>query len=63
MHCVNSGEEIIDLTKVFDAADKTAASANMKVCGVYDASSDEYTEEIQRVSDHYIYDFSELLDL
>ena len=44
-------------------ADKTAASAGMKVCGVYDASSEEYTEEIQRVSDHYIYDFCELLEL
>ena len=44
-------------------ADKTAAAAGMKVCGVYDASSEEYTEEIQRVSDHYIYDFCELLDL
>ena len=44
-------------------SDKTAASVNMKVCGVYDMSSEEYTEEIKRVSDHYIYDFSELLDL
>lgn len=44
-------------------ADKTAAAAGMRVCGVYDASSEEYTEEIQRVSDHYIYDFCELLEL
>lgn len=44
-------------------ADKTAASVNMKVCGVYDMSSEEYTKEIKRISDHYIYDFSELLDL
>ena len=45
------------------SADKTAAAAGMKVCGVYDMSSEEYTEEIKRISDHYIYDFSELLDL
>ncbi|MBE6644147.1 MAG: HAD family hydrolase [Ruminococcaceae bacterium] len=44
-------------------ADKTAANAKMKVCGVYDASSEEYTEEIKKVVDHYINDFSELLAL
>lgn len=44
-------------------ADKTAARTNMKVCGVFDISSEEYTEEIKRVSDYYIYDFCELLDL
>ena len=42
-------------------ADRTAASAGMKVCGVYDPSSREYTEEIKSVSHHYIYDFRELL--
>jgi HAD superfamily hydrolase (TIGR01509 family) len=55
-------EEILFLDDNYNA-DKTAASANMKVCGVYDMSSEEYTEEIKRVSDHYIYDFCELLDL
>lgn len=44
-------------------ADKTAKSAGMAVCGVYDKSSDEYTEEIKSVSDYYIRDFKELLDL
>ena len=44
-------------------ADKTAASAGMKVCGVYDLSSAEYADEIKRVSNHYINDFCELLDL
>lgn len=44
-------------------ADKTAKSAGMKVCGVFDNSSAEYVEEIKSVSDHYIYDFSELLDI
>ena len=44
-------------------ADMTAKSAGMKVCGVYDASSEEYTEQIRSIADHYIYDFSELLEL
>ena len=44
-------------------ADKTAAAAGMKVCGVYDKSSEEYADEIKSVSDYYIKDFAELLDL
>ena len=44
-------------------ADKTAASAGMRVCGVYDPSSAEDADEIRAVSDHYIRDFSELLAL
>lgn len=44
-------------------ADKTAKSANMKVCGVYDDSSAEYIDEMKRVADYYIYDFAELLDI
>ncbi len=55
-------EDILFLDDNYNA-DKTAASTNMKVCGVYDKSSEEYTEEIKCVCDHYIYDFSELLDL
>ena len=44
-------------------ADKTAKESGIKVCGVYDESSDDYVEDIKSVSDYYIYDFSELLDL
>ena len=55
-------EDILFLDDNYNA-DKTAVSVNMKVCGVYDMSSEEYTEEIKRISDHYIYDFSKLLDL
>ena len=44
-------------------ADKTAKSSGMKVCGVYDSSSQEYIDDIKGVSDYYIYDFSELLEL
>lgn len=44
-------------------ADKTAKQAGMTVCGVYDESSSLYVDEIKKISDYYIYDFSELLDL
>ena len=44
-------------------ADKTAKQANMPVCGVYDPSSEEYTQQIKDATDCYIYDFIELLDL
>ncbi len=44
-------------------ADKTAKTAGMKVCGVYDDSSKDYTDEIKAVADYYIYNFSELLSL
>lgn len=41
-------------------ADKTAKAAGMLVCGVYDDSSKDDTEEMKQVSDYYIYDFLEL---
>ncbi len=41
-------------------ADKTAKSAGMKVCGIYDESSRDYKEEIKAACDYYIDDFSEL---
>ena len=44
-------------------ADKTAKEAGMKVCGVYDESSADCEDEIRRVADYYIRDFSELLDI
>lgn len=44
-------------------ADKTAKSAGMTVCGVYDASSKDYVDEMKSVADYYIYDFKELLDI
>ena len=42
-------------------ADRTAKAAGMRVCGVYDASSAEYEEQIRQVADRYIVDFQELL--
>lgn len=44
-------------------ADKTAKAAGMQVCGVYDDSSAEFIDEIKAVSDFYITDFSELLEI
>lgn len=41
-------------------ADRTAKSAGMQVCGVYDDTSAEYADEIKSVADFYIHDFSEL---
>lgn len=41
-------------------ADQTAKKAGMKVCGVYDASSEDYIDDIKSIADYYIYDFSEL---
>ena len=43
-------------------ADKTAKEAGLKVCGVYDETSEEYAKEIKNICDYYIYDFSEILD-
>jgi HAD superfamily hydrolase (TIGR01509 family) len=57
-----SVENILFLDDNYNA-DKTAKLAGMQVCGVYDESSREYTEEIKSVSDYYIRDFSELLHL
>ena len=44
-------------------ANKTARAAGMRTCGVYDASSDNYIEEIKAATDFYIYDFSELFEI
>ncbi len=44
-------------------ADKTAVDAGMKVCGVYDSASEEYSDEIKSVCDYYINEFSELFEL
>ncbi len=44
-------------------ADIAAKRSGMRVCGVYDSSSDEYTEDIKAAADIYIYDFCELEEL
>ena len=55
-------EEVLFLDDNYNA-DKTAKFAGMMVCGVYDKSSEEYTEDIKAVSDYYIKDFTELLEI
>ena len=55
-------EKILFLDDNFNA-DKTAKTAGMKVCGVYDDSSKDYIDEIKTISDYYIYDFSELSEI
>lgn len=55
-------EEILFLDDNYNA-DKTAKEAGMKVCGVYDESSKDSTDEIKEISDFYINDFIELLKI
>ncbi|MBO5369314.1 MAG: HAD family phosphatase [Clostridia bacterium] len=55
-------ENILFLDDNFNA-DKTAKSAGMKVCGVFDKSSEEYVEEMKNICDFYIYDFEELINI
>lgn len=44
-------------------ADQTAKTAGMKVCGVFDPSSEDMVEQMKAVNDYYIFDFKELLEL
>ena len=44
-------------------ADRTAKAAGMQVCGVYDDSSKDNVEQMKAATDHYIYDFTELLHM
>ena len=53
-------DEILFLDDNYNA-NKTAKEAGMCVCGVYDESSEDYTEDIKKIADNYIYDFSELI--
>ena len=53
--------EIIFLDDNFNA-DKTAKEAGMIVYGVYDDSSAEFVDEMRRITDKYIMDFSELVE-
>jgi len=53
--------EIIFLDDNYNA-DLTAKEAGMQVWGVYDATSDEYIDEIKSITDRYITDFKEMLE-
>ena len=53
--------EVIFLDDNYNA-DLTAKEAGMQVWGVYDATSDEYIDEIKSVTSRYITDFAEILE-
>jgi HAD superfamily hydrolase (TIGR01509 family) len=55
-------DEVIFIDDNYNA-DKTAKSAGMIVGGIYDKSSEDYVDSIKEITDFYIYDFSELLEL
>lgn len=59
------GERVEDILFLDDNlnADRTAKSAGMQVCGVYDDSSREYVQKMQAENDYYIFEFSELLTI
>ena len=44
-------------------ADKTAKEAGAIVYGIYDESSKEFIDEMKSITDAYVYDFKELLDI
>lgn len=44
-------------------ADMTAKKAGMKVCGVYDKSSDDFVEQMKKACDFYIFDFEQLPEI
>jgi HAD superfamily hydrolase (TIGR01509 family) len=52
--------DVLFLDDNFNAL-KTAKSVGMSVCGVYDASSDEYMDEIKAIADGYVSSFAELV--
>lgn len=54
--------EILFLDDNYNAV-KTAGISGIKVCGVYDASSEGCMNDMKNVCDYYICDFSEILDL
>ena len=54
--------EVIFLDDNYNA-DLTAKNAGMRVIGVYDESSAQYEDQIRKITDAYIKDFSELIDL
>lgn len=57
------GKDISEIIFIDDNinADKTAKSAGMTVYGIYDESSADYVDEMKKVCEKYIYDFSELI--
>lgn len=54
--------EILFLDDNYNAL-MTAKSSGMKVCGVYDPSSEEYSEDIKREADYYVKRMAELTQI
>ena len=57
-----SPEEILFVDDNVGAV-KTAVSAGMKVCGIYDKSSEDYEGEIRSAADYYAKELCEILEL
>ena len=55
-------EDVLFLDDNYNA-DKTAKTAGMKVCGVFDESSSEYEQEMRELCDFYAKDFREILSI
>ena len=55
-----SVEDVLFLDDNLNAI-RTAQTAGMQVCGVYDASSAAYTEEMKRVAGKYVENFTEII--
>ena len=55
-------EDVLFLDENYNA-DKTAKTAGMKVCGVFDESSSEYEQEMRELCDFYAKDFREILSI
>lgn len=55
-------EDVLFLDDNYNA-DKTAKTAGMKVCGVFDESSSEYEKEMRELCDFYAKDFREILSI
>lgn len=61
--CKKIGVDINDVLFLDDNLDANmgAKKSGINTCGVYDVSSEQYKEQIKKVADYYIDDFSELL--
>lgn len=55
-------EDVLFLDDNYNA-DKTAKTAGMKVCGVFDESSSEYEQEMRELCNFYAKDFREILSI
>lgn len=55
-------EDVLFLDDNYNA-DKTAKTAGMKVCGVFDESSSAYEKEMRELCDFYAKDFREILSI